>query len=216
MVRTHLPLRRTVPLGIGAYLVGYLLTSVATAGRTGKIMAIELPGKYLDATSLSHIFGTSPPRWVLSGWVFYNTHLVPTSLPTADTINGFRSLTNRSFLAMAGGPFFLLYLVPPILLVGAGYVAVRTGTTPGANGPRNAGASIAVGYFPLFVVGTFAFAATAANAPVTATPDGIPAIFLGLAYPIVFGALGGMVAERRSGDGTNSPANDAETASGRY
>ncbi|WP_231185182.1 hypothetical protein [Haladaptatus sp. DYF46] len=216
MVRTHLPLRRTVPLGVGTFVFGYLLTFVATAGRTGEIMAIELPGRYLDPTSLSHIFGGPPPRWVLSGWVFYNSHLVPTGLPTADTINGFRSLTNRSLIAMVGGPFFLLYLVPPILLIGAGYVAVRTGTTPGANGPRNAGASIAVGYLPLFVVGTFAFAASAANAPVTATPDGIPAIFLGLVYPIVFGALGGMAAERRSGDGTESPANDAETASGRY
>ncbi len=215
MVRTHLPLRRTVPLGIGAFLSGYLLTFVVTAGRIGEIMAIELPGSYLDATSLSHIFGTPPSRWVLSGWMFYNAHFVPTSLPTADTVNGFRSLTNRSLLSMVGGPFFLLYLVPPLLLFGAGYVAVRTGKTPGANGPRNAGASIAVGYLPLFVVGTFVFAASAANAAVTASPDGIPAIFLGLVYPIVFGALGGMVAERRSEYETNVP-DDAEGTSGRY
>lgn len=66
------------------------------------------------------------------------------------------------------------------------------------NGDRNAGASIALGYVPPFIIGAFIFIASVANAPVTASPAGIPAIFLDLVYPTVFGAIGGVLAEHRA------------------
>ncbi|WP_458208411.1 transporter [Haladaptatus sp. NG-SE-30] len=208
---THLPLRRAAPAGIVAYVVGYLVTLGATAGRVGTVMALEVPGEYLDATPLGQIFGSTPPQWVVSGWLFYNAHFVPTSLPTADAMNGLGRLTNQNLLTEVGGSLLVLYLLPPLLLVGAGYLVVKTGTVSGANGPRNAGASVAVGYVPLFVVVAFIVTADAVNGPITASPAGIPAIFLGLVYPLVFGAVGGILAEHRAESETETLDREAES-----
>ncbi len=161
-------------------------------------MAIKIPGKYLAATPLAQLFGSSPSGWTVSGWLFYNAHFVPIHLPTADTVNGLARFTNQSLLRLVGGPVLLVYLIPPLLLTCAGYLTVQYANTPGANGERNSGASIVAGYFPLFLVGSFLFRASAANAPVTAAPDVIYTIFLGLAYPILCGALGGLLSKRRA------------------
>jgi hypothetical protein len=212
MVVTHLPLRRSVPVGIVAYALGFLLTVGATVGRVDEVTATEVGAtvEHVDPASLGQIFGGTPPSWVVGGWLFYNAHFVPTSLPTADAMNGMSMLTNRNLLTTVGGPAIALYLVVPALLLAAGYVVARTAKTYGANGRRNAGASIAVGYFPMFLLGAFGLTASPANAGTVASPAGLPAVFLGLAYPVVFGAIGGKLAEWHAEPESASPDRDVQ------
>lgn len=197
MARTHLPLRRAIPVGIAAYVLGYFLTVGLAVGRVDTVLAIEVTGQHVESLPLGQLFASKPPAWVVVGWLFYNAHFVPTSVPAADAANGFAALTNRSLAAAVDGPLLLSYLVPPLLLLAAGFLVARTATTPGANGARNAGASVAIGYFPLFLLGAFVFTANAAEARVTASPNGLRTVLFGLVYPLVLGALGGTLAERR-------------------
>ncbi|KTG10064.1 hypothetical protein AUR64_10720 [Haloprofundus marisrubri] len=207
---THLPLRRSASVGAVVYAVGYAVTVAATAGRTGAVAAIEIAGETADAAPLGEILGSDPASWIASGWLFYNAHLVPTSVPIADAVNGLGGLTNQSLLATLGGPLYALYLLPPLLLVAAGYAVVRTAETPGSNGARNAGASVVAGYFPLLLLGAFVFTAGAAEAQTVASPAGLSSVFLGLAYPLVFGGIGGMVADKRTS--ASSPAGEVADA----
>lgn len=197
MAFTHLPLRRSAPVGILAYVVGYTLTLGATVGRISEVVAIEMSAtvEHVASAPLGQIFGSTPPSWVVGGWFFYNAHFVPTSLPTADPMNGIRVLTNRSLLSTLGWPFVAIYLLPPLLLLAGGYFVAQTGNTSGVNGTRNGGASIVVGYLPVFLFGAFVFTANSATGGVVASPAGLPAVFLGLVYPVVFGALGGTLAD---------------------
>ncbi len=209
MAFTHLPLRRSAPVGVIAYVVGYVLTVGATVGRISEVMAIEMSAtvEHVDPAPLGQIFGFTPPSWVVGGWFFYNAHFVPTSLPTVDAVNGMAQLTNRSLLSTLGGPFVVFYLLPPLLLLAGGYFVAQTGNTRGANGARNAGASVVVGYFSVFLLGAFVLTANVATAGTVASPAGLPAVFLGLVYPVVFGALGGKLADWHG----ESTLNTAET-----
>ncbi|WP_224447100.1 hypothetical protein [Haloprofundus salilacus] len=198
MAFTHLPLRRSALVGAVVYALGYALTYTVTAGRASAVAAVEIAGEYADPAPLGAVLGSGPASWVTSGWLFYNAHLVPTSVPIADAVNGLGGLTNRSLLATLGGPLYPLYLLPPLLLVAAGYVVVLTASTPGENGARNAGASVVAGYFPLFLVGAFVFTVGAAEAPTAASPAGLPSVLLGLMYPLAFGGVGGLLADRRA------------------
>lgn len=196
MAFTHLPLRRSFTVGAITYVVGYAITFVSTLSTSRDISQMTVSGRQADPAPLGEILTGVLPHWVVSGWIYYNAHLVPTSLPTADAINGLAYLTNQNILSTLGTVYFVLYLVPPLLLIGAGYIVARTGSTPGVNGERNAGASIAVGYFVLFLVGAFVFTSNAPDAPVSASPNGIRTVFLGLVYTLLFGALGGILADK--------------------
>jgi len=209
MAFTHLPLRRSVPVGLIAYVAGFVLTVGAAVGRISEVMAIEMAAtvEHVDPATLGQIFGSTPPSWIVGGWLFYNAHFVPTSLPTADAANGMALLTNRSLLSTLGGPLVVFYLLPPLLLLSGGYFVAQTGNTSGVNGARNAGASIAVGYFPVFLLGAFVLTANSAAGRTVASPAGLHAVFLGLVYPVVFGALGGKLADWYG----ESTSNTAET-----
>lgn len=57
------------------------------------------------------------------------------------------------------------------------------------------GPSVAVGYAPAMVLGAFLITAPAA-AHVVATPAGIPSVFAALVYPVLFGAVCGVLAKK--------------------
>lgn len=196
MTFTHLPLRRALPAGLVAYLIGYGI-SVAVAGSVPKaVMAVNVPGEFVEEASLGAIFGSTPSQPIIGGWLFYNAHFIPTSLPTADAVNGIGGLTNRSLLLAVDGTSLVLFFVPFILLLSAGFVTVRSGPTPGVRGDVYGGASVAIGYLPLLIVGAFLLTANAPTAPTVASPDGLQTIFIGLVYTLLVGALGGKLAAR--------------------
>lgn len=195
MAFTNLPLRRSIPAGIAAFVVGYLCSVAVAAGmRVTDVLAVTVTGRFVDAATLGRLFGAPPSPLVIGGWLFYNAQFIPTSLPTADAINGMGGLTNRSLLLAVDGALLALFLVPLGVLFAAGYLTVRTGPTYGTRGETYAGASVAIGYVPVLVIGAFVLTADVPNAPIVASPDGLQTVFIGPVYSVVVGAIGGTVA----------------------
>lgn len=195
---TYLPLRRTVPVGVAAYLLGYLVTVAATFGRVSTVVSVRIAGTYESSSTLGEILGTAPSVWTVGGWLFYNAHLVPTSVPTADSLHGMAGLASRNLLLAVSDGLLLLPLVPLVVLPAAGYLVVRLGATHVIHGGVKTGASVAVGYVPLFLLGAFLLTAPAADSRAVANPHGILTVFVGLVYVPVLGALGGYLAELRT------------------
>lgn len=196
MAFTDLPLRRSIPLGVVAHLVGYVMTVAAVSGRVPEVLAVEVTGDFVASATLGEVFGSAPSPWIVGGWLFYNAQLIPTSVPTADALNGFGRLTNRSLLLAVDGAFLGLVVVPLAAVLAAGYVTVRTGPTYGVRGATYGGASVVLGYLPPLVIGAFVLSAPVPGAPSVASPPGIPTVFVGLLYATVIGAVGGRLGER--------------------
>jgi hypothetical protein len=196
MAFTALPLRRSIPAGIITFLLGYAATFGLTAGRADDVASIAVSGGAATATELGTLLGGPPPSWVVSGWLFFNAQFVPTGVPTPETTGGIAALASKNLLLEIGGLPLVLFAVVPILLFAAGYVVAVTGTTPGANGARNAGASVALGYLLPAVVGWLVFTVGIPRVQGVAAPNGVRAIFVCAGYALVFGGLGGKLAER--------------------
>jgi len=193
MAFTALPIRRSIPLGIAAYLVGYLLSVVAASSRTTAILEIAVTGQHVDSATLGEIFATPPSQSTTGGLLFYNAHFIPTSVPMADALNGFASLTHKSLLLTVDGALLGLFLVPFLALLAAGCLTVKTGPTHGVHGATYGGASVALAYVPLLIIGAFILRATVPTAPTVASPSGLLSISIGLVYTLVLGALGGKI-----------------------
>lgn len=198
MAFTALPLRRSVPAGSIAFVLGYLFTVAVAGSRLRAVMAVTVSGEFVEQATLGRIFGSPPAPTVVGGWLFYNAQFIPISVPTADAINGMGRLANRSLLLAIDGSLLLLYLVPFVSLLAAGYLTVRTGPTYGVRGETYGGASVALGYLPALVIGAFLLTADVPNAPTVASPDGLQTIFIGLLYTLLVGAIGGKLAELTS------------------
>lgn len=206
MAFTHLPLRRSALLGAAAYVLAYLPASAVAAANRAALGDVTLPGatENVDPASLSTVFGSVPETWTLGGWLFYNAHRAAVSLPGAGAQNGVFRLANTDLIAALGGPALALYLVPPVCLVAAGALAMEWGDIGSAT-PWAGGASVAVAYTPLLVLGSVVFAAgvggSAGVGGVGGSPDALTTLLAALVYPTVFGAVGGTLAvRRRSGD----------------
>lgn len=169
-------------VGAAAYVVGYILTFVFIT-----IDGVE-PGE-VDS-------------WKVVGWVFYGEHNV--DIETTISAGG-RSETETT--SIFGGeitgdltstiPEFLYLLLPVVVLVGAGFlVYTMVGRRLETGAAAGVGASVAVGYLVLAVIGTFLFEASqsAALGEVTFGPEMTTGILVaGIVYPVVFGAIGGVV-----------------------
>lgn len=169
-------------VGAAAYVVGYVLTFIFVA---------------IDGVESSDI-----ESWKFVGWVFYGGHNVDveTTLSaggqsesqTSSVFEGTSDLTSTI-------PEFLYLLLPVVVLVGAGFLMytvvgrrLETGAAAGV------GASVAVGYLVLAVIGTFLFEYSRSSAlgEATAGPEMTMGILLaGIVYPVVFGAIGGVVGQ---------------------
>lgn len=171
-------------VGAAAYVVGYVLTFVFVT---------------IDGVESSQI-----DSWKFVGWVFYGGHNADLEA-TASGAGQSQSETISIFGGELTGdltstiPEFLYLLLPVVVLVAAGFLVygmvgrrLETGTAAGV------GASVAVGYLVLAVVGTFLFeySQSALGAEVTYGPEMTTSILLvGIVYPVVFGAIGGVVGQ---------------------
>ncbi len=207
MAFTHIPLKKTAPFGVAAYLVALALVTAGYA-----VLVPDLLGSVTFAggrTLVENFAATDsvPPDWTVAGWVFYNTNLVTVSVPT---IPGVDMLRETNLLWSAGGVGLLLFVVPPMILTAAGFAAARTAGSRGT-AQLYAGASIAVGYAPLVIIGLFVFSfeyvAGAGATPLTSgmnssallTPNMLTALpVAGIGYPALFGGLGGALAEYKT------------------
>jgi len=167
-------------LGAAAYVLGYLVTYLTQR----RAVEEQLEGFNVVAELLG---GDPIPAWKGVGWLFYNAHFVDTELP------GFGGTQTRNFVANAdGGSLSLLFLVPPLLLLGAGVVAATLSRAATAADGATVGALAVVGYLPLAIVGVFACGYAVGDG--TIAPDAITAVLLaGAVYPSVLGGLGGAI-----------------------
>ncbi|MFD1644587.1 hypothetical protein [Haloarchaeobius litoreus] len=141
-------------------------------------------------------------RWRVSAWVYYNAHLVPTDGVALDALSVVAGGGNTLFWLAAEEPLFYgLFLLPPALLVVAGYRTAKR-RPKNTRWPR-AGVAVAVGY--CFVAAVFLIVASIQPAPpAVGVPAGTevgpnPWLTVGLAalaYPAVFGLLGALLGRR--------------------
>jgi hypothetical protein len=167
--------------GVSAYLGGYLVAYLTQRG--------SIEERLEGFNVLLELLGGDPiPAWQAVGWLYYNAHGVATSVP------GFAGSRTINILAEEGSLAWL-YLLPPALLVVAGFVnAYRSGArSPGPSGA--VGALVVVGYLPLAVLGIVVFGYGVGDG--TIAPDAVTAVLLaGIVYPVGLGALGGVLGGR--------------------
>jgi hypothetical protein len=171
--------------GIGAYLLGYLVTYVSQRGSVEE----QLRG----FNFIANLFGSEPITvWQAVGWLFYNAHFVRTRIE-----GGLGGPQSENFIAASdSGSIVLLYLVPMALLLVGGFLLARHSAADDPADGATVGAAVVLGYFPLAVIGAFLFSYEGAIAP-----DIVTAVLLaGLVYPLVFGATGGAVGTVVGGD----------------
>ncbi len=167
--------------GVVAYVLGYLVVYVTQRSWVDEQLR--------TINVVADLFGGDPiPSWQGIGWLFYNAHFVDTEIPA---LGGTQV---RNFIATADdGSLTLLYLVPPLLLVAAGFATASLAGVrdPGESAPL--GGLVAVGYLPLTILGAFAFRYAVGDGSVT--PDLLTAVVIaGVVYPVAFGAAGGAIA----------------------
>lgn len=165
--------------GLASFVVGYLLTYLWRGRDIERLLG---PTETLLALFQAEPLGT----WRVVGWLFYGAHFVDTRI--AATFGPVDTAVYVDLVREGSGNLELLYLLPPALLIVAGFLVVtRLGAVEFVDGARF-GALITIGYFPLIAAGLVLFAYHDTR------PDPVPAILVaGLLYPIVFGALGGLL-----------------------
>ncbi|MFB6142694.1 MAG: hypothetical protein ABEJ30_05060 [Halorientalis sp.] len=176
------PLTAGALAGAAAYLVGYVLTYALYSDTVRESVLARVAA----------LFGADVTVEMV-GWLFYNAHFVPTVVDVDAPIFGGTDAVN--FLARGDAFSPLLYLVPVLLLVGAGLAVARRHPTPSATDAAVAGGTVVVGYLPLAILGQVRFGVATEAARVA--PDLVLAVALaGVGYPVVLGALGAVVAHR--------------------
>lgn len=174
----NLPLVPGAVTGVVAWILGYVFTYL--------LVATDVEESALNR--IIEFFEGESATYELVGWVFYNAHLVDVSYSGLGPFS-----PPRNFIGGEDGFTLLLYVIPPLLLVAGGLAVARMNGATETNEGAIAGALVVPGYLVLTVVGVFLFEVTVGGA--SGAPDLIPAVFIaGLVYPVVFGAIGGVIA----------------------
>lgn len=166
-------------VGLGAWLVGYLLTYLLVA-----------PGVRDSAlNTLLEALQGEPATVDIVGWVFFNAHLVLTVVSDVPLFGS----SSASFVGGDGGFTPLLYLVPVALLIAAGLAVSRYRGATAVDEGVLAGLMVVPGYAVGAIVTAFVVAVTVSGA--TVAPDPVMAVALaGIGYPAICGAVGGALA----------------------
>ena len=160
-----------VVAGIGSYVASYVAMFVLSLLEGGDVLQQE--------------------AWKAAGMIFYNAHNVDI---TASALGQSRSV---NFLGLSSGfgsiPTVVYYLVPVAALVLMGYVVAWRADGGDLASAAIAGATVTGGYLVMVILGTFLFTISVGGA--SAGPDLVMSVLLaGLAYPIIAGGLGGVIA----------------------
>ncbi|WP_336133377.1 hypothetical protein [Natronomonas amylolytica] len=181
-----LPLVPGAVAGAIAWLLGYVFTYV--------LVSSDLRESTLN--QFAQAFGDGDATYELVGWVFFNSHFADTIIDA-----GFFGTSAANFVGGEDGFTALLYVIPPLLLLASGLAIGRYQGVTDANDGAVAGAFVVPGYLVLSIVGAFLFRVEAGGA--SGQPDLLPTILLaGIVYPVVFGAIGGILASVTAEDST--------------
>lgn len=162
--------------GAAAWVLGYLAVYVTSGSDVENSMG----------STVLELLTDESVTWKLVGWLFFNAHNVTVTVP------GVLGDTARNFLTGAeGSGSVVLLAIPPVLLVLGGVAAAWDTAEAPTTAARN-GAAVALGYLPLSIAGAGLFAVPLGTA--SAGPTLVTAVLLaGVVYPLVFGAVGGLV-----------------------
>lgn len=177
-------------VGALAFVASYLLTYVFVA-----VDGVDTSGE---------------AAWKIVGLVFYSAHNVESVFAASGAGSSISQSVNLISNSMSGAtnlastvPAIVYYAAPALVLLVAGFVVVRSsgGRSPATGTAAVAGATVAIGYLVLGVVGRFAFQSSQSlfGATASVAPDLVTSVLvLGVVYPVVFGAIGGVVAASTS------------------
>lgn len=187
----------SLPLVQGAVYgaLTYVLNFAAVFG----LFAYEMSERSADFT------GSQIELHELAGWAFYGAHRVKMESPyVSKTFNYLETVYTDATATTV--PKILFYVVPLVGLALAGRALASKATGPRATDKQRfkAGAAVVVGYAALAVVG----AATVFSVDLSSLSFGIAQqsgaikpemqsaiIFMGVAYPVVAGGIGGYLAD---------------------
>jgi len=170
--------------GVGAALLGYLLTYALLASSAMSVLARHGP-QYSIARDVLPQFSGSIPVWQAVGWLYYNAHWASVKFQQVGQQGG----NFLNFLAYEGGALAWLWLLPAIILVGTGALFAYLTDLRTWNAGALAGATITVGYALALLVGIEGLAVEVSG--VLISPELTLVALLG--FPLVFGCLGGLL-----------------------
>lgn len=165
--------------GAVAYVAGYFLTYLWVGGSVEE----NLQGYN---TVVDFLGGDPIPVWKAVGWLYYNAHSVAFTTPNIGS-----GRTAQNLIADGNAPM-LLYLVPVVLLLLAGFVVARSANAADAEDGARAGVTVAAGYVVLAVVGLVAFRYSIGDSTIH-VDYALGVLLAGIVYPVAFGALGGVL-----------------------
>lgn len=178
---------RGVIAGVGAFVVGYVLTYAWRAPSVSDSLS--------GLNFLAQLLGVDAiPTWKGVGWLFFGAHGVATRFPTPGGGTELVNLVEQS----GDGTVAVLYVLVPVLLLLAGALTAWLGEAVDTAEAAMAGATVTVGYFILAAAGTFLFAHAIGDTGMSIAPDPLTSLLLaGVVYPVVFGAIGGALSSYR-------------------
>ncbi|MCU4927008.1 hypothetical protein OB905_13615 [Halobacteria archaeon AArc-dxtr1] len=167
-------------LGVLAAAIGYLVAYVAVADEAREL-------------------GSDIPEWMGVAWYYYNAHMV--DLEVSGQLGGISGTDSVDLIAESGSTSAeLLYVVPPLVLIGIGAIAAYQLDARDLGEGVIAGAPIAVGYAVVLGIGAVVAEASGEssffgfNMSGSMAPELVPAVFLGgVLYPLVFATAGAVL-----------------------
>ncbi|MHB9288627.1 hypothetical protein ACKVMT_16470 [Halobacteriales archaeon Cl-PHB] len=195
--------QRTSSSGVGDVFTQNLGTGAAV-GAVAYVVSYALTFVFVTLDGLEQTGEVA--TWKAVGWVFYAAHFVETEISISaagqsqsETLNPLTDGSAASGITSTV-PEFVYYLVPVAVLVAAGYVAAtRYGGTLSTEAAAAAGASVIVGYLVLGVAGRFLVTESQSTQIGSASVGPVlvmSVVLLGIAYPVVCGALGGALSSQ--------------------
>jgi hypothetical protein len=181
--------------GLLALLVGFAATMMLSDANEGRELAEQIANSSGPAgVALSELL----PEWYhAAGWEFLENHHVDVSASVGEVLGSVEVVGTYAEMLLPSAS--ALRALPPLLLVGAGVLVALRRPRTGLADAAVAGAAVVVGYLPgiaaVTAVATFEVAVLGDIVLLEISPDvGRSVLVAGMAYPLVFGGLGGLLA----------------------
>lgn len=163
-------------------IIGYVITFIVKYSASRQYVA-----------TIPDSIPSAPTAWQVVGWIYLRMHTVETR---ATVTGSDQSPPTIPIDITASGSILWdswLLIIPPLLLVIAGYALARDqDAIDVTQGPRK-GATLVVGYLPIMALGAF-FTQWDIPLGVRFGPDLSDAVLIaGIAYPTIAGAIGGLL-----------------------
>ncbi|WP_435346316.1 transporter [Haloarchaeobius sp. HRN-SO-5] len=176
---------KSAGVGVLAFLASYVVAFVVWT--QAELPEAETFGDAFDQAIVAAV-RDNVPTWKAAGMALYNAHLVDVDYQ-GPIVTGSMNLIDLA----GGGLLQALYVVPPLVLLLAGFAAARvTGLTDDLANAAVGGALVAVGYLVLAVLGTVLFGYASDGASLS-IPLPMAVVFAGIVYPVLCGAAGGVL-----------------------